>query len=202
MLAQVVREERNFAQARDMFDECSRLFEELGDDHYVLLAKFHVAWMAGELGDRERERAIHEDNLVRARAASNKRMESVTLENLARFESFDGRFEAAIALIEEAYGIVRELDEPVDIADAISRFAWILARAGKVEAAVSVLSSSETLREEIGVRRSWVMKRNEETLELARPKLDKSQFAAAWDEGKSMTPDEAVELARAAIVEA
>jgi predicted ATPase len=195
MLAQAVREERNFATARDLFAECVELFEKLGDDHYVLLATFHVAWMSGELGEHERERRLHEENLRRARASSNKRMESLTLDNLARFARLDGRFAESIALIDEAYRICRELEEPVDIADSISRFASTLAHAGKGEEAARVLASSEALREELGVRRSWVLERNEETLGLVRSELDETAFAIAWRAGARLTPDEAAALA-------
>jgi predicted ATPase len=198
LLAQVIRDERDFATAHEMYEDCARRFEALGDDHYVLLALFHVAWMVGELGDPERERKLHEDNLRRARATSNKRIESVTLYNLARFERFDGRFREAIVMTDEAYQIVRELDEPVDIADSVSRFASMLAHAGKADSAVRVLSCSEALREELGARRTWVLERNEETLGIVRSELDEAAFAEAWEQGRKMTPDEAVALAREA----
>ena len=201
MLAQVVREEADFATAREMFAECEQLFDELGDEHYALLAAFHVAWMYGELGEPGRERALHEENLRRARASANKRMESVTLDNLARFARIEGRFRDSIALIDQAYRIVRELDEPVDIADAISRFASTLAHAGKPRAAAQVLSCSEALREELGVRRSWVLQRNEETLGLVRSQLDERAFEDAWEQGLRLTADEAAALAREAIDE-
>ena len=199
MLAQVVREEADFAAAFDIYAECERLFQELGDEHYVLLAAFHVAWMCEELGEHERARMLHEENLRRARAGSNKRMEEVTLHNLARFARDEGRFDDAIALHDEAYRIARELDQPVDISDSISRFAATLAHAGKAEVAVCVLSCSESLREELGVRRSWVLERNEETLAIVRSHLDEVAFAKAWEEGRRLTADEAAALATTAL---
>ena len=195
LLAQTLREEGDLATARDMYEECAGRFEELGDEHYVLPATFHVAWMSGDLGDHARERALHEESLPRARATSNKRMESVILHNLARFARLEGRFHDAVAISNDAYRIVRDLGEPVEIADSISRFASTLAFAGKANAAVRLLSCSEALREELGVRRSWVIKRNEETLAIVQSELDEALFAEAWEQGRTLTADEAVTLA-------
>jgi len=195
LLAQVVREEGDLATTRDMYEESARRFEELGDEHYVLLAMFHVAWMSGDLGDKERERTLHEENLRRARATSNKRMESLILHNLGLYARDEGRFRDAGRMHDEAYRIVRDLDEPVEIADSISRFASTLARAGKADSAARLLSCSEALREEIGFSRSWVIKRNEETLGIVRSELDEAAFDEAWEKGRTLMPDEAAALA-------
>ena len=96
---------------------------------------------------------------------------------------------------EEAYRIARELDEPVEVADTMSRLAATLASARKTYAAAQLLSCSETLHEEVGVRRSWVLQRNDETLALIRSEIDDAEFAAAWEQGRSLTGDEAVALA-------
>lgn len=109
----------------------------------------------------------------------------------------EGQLREGMAPTDEAYRIVREIGE-AEVADSISRFASILVHAGKAEAAMRVLSCSETLREELGIRRSWVLERNEETLDAIRGQLDETAFAEAWEQGRKLTPDEAVALAREA----
>ena len=199
MLAHVVREEGDFAKAQEMYEQCTRGFQDVADDHFALIASFHVAWMAEDLGDKERALALHQENLLRSRATNNKRIEAVTLYNLARFARFEGRFREALALTDEGYRINRELDDPVEISDSISRFASMLVHAGEAKTAVRLLSCSEALREDLDVRRSWVMERNEETLEIARSKLDEAAIAEAWEEGRTLTPDQAAALAREAL---
>jgi ATP/maltotriose-dependent transcriptional regulator MalT len=201
LLAQVVREEGDLATARDMYEECGRRFEELRDDHYVLLANFHVAWMCGDLGDDARERALHEENLGRARATANKRMESVILHNLARFARMEGRFDDASAMHAEAYRIVRELNEPVEIADSVSRFASTLAFAGRADTAARLLACSSALFEDLGVRRSWIEQRDKETRSLLESALDESALSKAWEQGRNLTADEAAALALEALKE-
>ena len=75
------------------------------------------------------------------------------------------------------------------------RFAAALACAGSTGTAARLLSSSKALDEETGVRRPWVVERNEETLANIRAQLDETAFAGAWEQGRALTPDEAVALA-------
>ena len=151
--------------------------------------------MCGELGDAERDRALHEENLVRARALGNERMEAVSLSVLASFVREDGRIEEALSMLNEAYLIARDLGDRVESADILSRFADILASAQRPTTAAHLLSCSETLRDEFGTERSWVASRNEETLARIGAQLDEAAFAQAWEQGRALTPDDAVALA-------
>jgi hypothetical protein len=154
--------------------------------------------MTEELGDKESALRMHQENLRRARAVSNPRMESVTLYNIARFARDEGRFLDAMEMTDEAYRIVRDLGEN-EVADGISRLASLLAHAGQAEPAVRILAASEALREELGVRRSWVLERNEDTLARVRSELDEAAFAEAWEQGRRLTADEAAAVAVASI---
>jgi predicted ATPase/class 3 adenylate cyclase len=201
MLAQVLREERDLERAHALYADAEREFVRLGDEHAALIAAFNVAWMTEELGDRERALQLHEENLHRARAASNPRMESVTLYNIAGAARDEGRFRDAMEMMDEAYRIVRDLGDS-EVADSISRLASLLSHAGKAEDAIRVLAASEALREELGARRSWVLRRNEDTLARVRSQLDQAAFTEAWEQGRKLTADEAATIARAAIASA
>jgi tetratricopeptide (TPR) repeat protein len=187
--------ERDWARGQQLFEESVRVFRELGDEHYTLVANFNLAWMCGELGDTERNRALNEENLVRSRALGIERMEALSLSTLASFVREDGRIEEALSMLNEAYLIARDLGDRVEGADILSRFADILVSAQRPTTAARVLSCSETLREEFGTKRPWVASRNEETLALIRTQLDEAAFAEAWERGRTLTADEAVALA-------
>jgi hypothetical protein len=66
---------------------------------------------------------------------------------------------------------------------------------GKSGTAVRLISYFEALREEIGGGEAWVARMNEETLTTIRTELHGAAFAEEWEEGRSMTADEAVSLA-------
>ncbi|HEY8631033.1 MAG TPA: hypothetical protein VIL73_10925, partial [Gaiellaceae bacterium] len=195
LLGQAAIAERDWVTAQQFFEESVRVFRELGDEHYTLVATFNLAWMCGELGDPERDRALHQENLVRARALGNERMEALSLSVLACYVRDDGRVEEALSMLNESYRIVRNLGDRVESADILSRFAEILGSARRPTTAARLLSCSETLREEFGAGRSWVASRNEGTLALIRAQLDETAFTEAWEQGRALTADEAVALA-------
>ena len=58
-----------------------------------------------------------------------------------------------------------------------------------------LVSCFEALREEIGGGEPWIARMNEHTLSAIRGRLDKDAFAAAWEQGRTLTLDDAVRLA-------
>ena len=196
LLGQALTIQEEYAAAQPVFLESLRVFRELGDDHYILLATDGLAGVFDELGDVERARPLHEENLRRARAQSNRRIVALTLDQLASYARDEGRVEDALAMLKESLGILRELDDRLGIAENLGRFARALAVAGRPEEAAGMLGSSEALYEETGGGvLSWVAKMNEETRAIIRSTLDTAALAEAWEQGQALTLDEAVALA-------
>jgi tetratricopeptide (TPR) repeat protein len=189
-------EGRDLAGAKPVLEESIRLFDELGDEHYALLATWNLAWVAGDLGDGEAERQLNEDILRRARATGQERMESAALAQLAMSRRDEGRLEDAESMIRRAIGIEHNRGNVLDVALDVGRLASVLARTDRAEVAIRLLSSSEALIEGLGASSPfWAEKRNEETLAIIREQIDETAFAEAWEEGQKLTVDEAVELA-------
>ena len=188
--------QRDWGNALPHFEESLEAFRELGDEHYALLAMGQLAWMCEELGDMARGRALTEDVLARAREQGNRRMQSLALMGLAFHAREEGRFDDALSLIADGYRIDADLGQRDAMADAISRLARVYAEAGEPVIAVKLLASSNALYDELGVSATpWVADRNEEVLAIVRGELDEAAFAQAWDDGRTLTADEAVALA-------
>ena len=77
----------------------------------------------------------------------------------------------------------------------LCRFARALAFAGGAATAARLLSCFEALREEIGGSEVWVTRDNEEALATIRTQLGEADFAEAWEQGRTLTLDEAAALA-------
>src|SRR4029078_3319231 len=105
-----------YETAREHFAESLRRFSELGDDHYTMLATDGLAWMSGQLGDLACRRELHEDNLRRARASSNKRVIALTLDHLAGDSLDEGRVEDALTMLKESLGILHAFGDRAAIA--------------------------------------------------------------------------------------
>jgi hypothetical protein len=59
---------------------------------------------------------------------------------------------------------------------------------------------SEALFETIGARPPWLARMSEETLGAIRKQRDEPAVADAWEQGRGLTVDQAVELALASLV--
>jgi tetratricopeptide (TPR) repeat protein len=171
------------------------LFQEIGEEHYVLWATRTLAWAYAEFGNLARGRALYEDALRRARTIDNKPAEAALLGSLAWLAVNEGRAPDALPLLKESLSIKRDLGDRVEIATGLSSAARAMTRVGRVTPATQLIACFEALREEIGGSEAWVTRMNEETLPAIRRQLDEVAFAEAWDQGRKLTIDQAVALA-------
>ncbi|TME82538.1 MAG: hypothetical protein E6I45_05880 [Chloroflexi bacterium] len=155
-----------------------------------------LAWACITLGERERGRALHEENLHRARALGNRRVEAITLGALAIHALQDGRLDDAIPMLLESHRLHLAIGDPLQSAFDLFRFSHVLAVKEKAEAAARAFACSDALCEEIGLRlRTWDPEFFDETMAMIRSQLDEAAFAEAWDEGRKLTAEAAVTLA-------
>ena len=197
MLGLAVGDEGDFSRARQLFDDSAQLFRDIGDEDNAVFAARLLGWMYEELGDPERARAVHEDNLGRARALSNSQLEAQTLGALAYLATEQGRARDAISMMQDVLRIDRDRGAPLQTAYDLSRFARVLAFAGGASAdATRLLSCAEAVHDEIGATPPpFLEKMIEEALAVIHTQLDDSAFTEAWEQGRTLTFDEAVALA-------
>ncbi len=192
----IFTEAGDFAAALPLIEKSVGRLREVGDEHRALQAMRALAWCWFELGNLERARSLYEDLLRGARAALDRQQEARALAVLAQFATDEGRPQDALALLNEAYHIDRELRDSRDIAEDLIRFARTLALAERAEAAVRLLASSHAMQEEFGIASpAYITAFKEEALATIRAQLDEGALAEAWEEGRVLTADEAVALA-------
>jgi predicted ATPase len=186
----------DMARARRLYERSAQRFRELGDEHHVLIASRSLAWACINLGERERGRELHEENLRRARALGNARIEAITLGALAMHAVEDGRIDQALAMLKESHRLHLELNDPIQTALDVFRFAALLTAMGQTVDAARVASTASALSEEIGFDlRGWDPEFVEGTLSGIREQLGDETFTEAWEEGRTLTADAAVALA-------
>ncbi|MDQ3379404.1 MAG: adenylate/guanylate cyclase domain-containing protein [Actinomycetota bacterium] len=196
MLGYAAIESGDFLQAKALFEESLPLFVDLGAEDQVMIATFNLAWACDELGDPDRGRSLTEENLRRARAAGNQRLEAFSLDSLAGYARDDGRLDDALSMHRAALRVRRDLGDVFHELDGVSRIAAAHSVAGDADLAARLLSSSLALLDEVGLSvRPYLATRNEKTLARIHAQLDEAAFAEAWEQGRSLTVDEAVALA-------
>jgi tetratricopeptide (TPR) repeat protein len=182
------------ARARQLLEESARTFLQLGDHHSMLLVRRNLAGIAVRF-DGERARGLYEDNLRVARETGNPRIEASTLGALATIAVDDGRLDDALGMLQESLRLHLGLGDLLDTAVDLCRAAAALSRARKPRAAVPILASFDGFRRDVGVRGAGLAEMNDETLAATRAQLSADEFAEAWEQGRQLTPDEALELA-------
>ena len=177
-------------------EEAVERFRELGDEHFTMIATTGFAWVVEELGDVERAKRLHEENLLQARARGNRRLEAYSLAQLAFFGRKEGRLDDAALMLKQSIRLIHDVGDRLELAIDLGRFAAVLANLGRADAAVLLVSSSEALIEQLGAGTPWWAARgHEETLTIARSQLDDAAFTDAWEQGAALSFDEAVALA-------
>ena len=178
-----------------LYEESIRTFRALGDDHSALLARRHLAFARATIGEPNEARALHEENLTRARSTGNKRMEASSLGALADYAIEEERVDDAIALLRESLRIHRELGDVLDTGVDLCRFAAALAAAGDAVTAARLLASFGAAPDEVDKGRFSVDQLNDETTVRIRRQLSEDVFAEACAEGNELTLDQALDLA-------
>ena len=181
--------------ARALYEDAAELYRELGDEHMLLVTVRGLAWACIELGDKERGRALHEENLQRARRLGNTRIEAITLGALSTYHIEDGRLDVALPMLLESHRLHEQVDDPMQTAFDIFRFAMFLTEAGATEAAATILAAADARAADAGIKLlSWDPAVGKMLAKL-RERLGDATFETAWEHGSQLKADEAFALA-------
>jgi predicted ATPase/class 3 adenylate cyclase len=192
-LGLALTDERRWSDALRHFEHALRIFGERDDQDLVLLTTRYMAWMHNELGDRQRAQSLHEANLERARATGSRWVEATTLSALGEYAADAGLIDAAASMLDESTRIWRELGDPLQTAVNVSKFAKAAAAAGEPAAAARLLGCSEAIHAEHGAAPgAWLADMHEAVLSRIRTELDDAALAAAREEGRGLSADQAV----------
>ena len=188
---------RDLAGANRHLRESARLFEEIGDRHFALIATFNQGWITEDLGDSVAGRQIHERALAVAREIGNELIEAGALAQLGMLARDDGDLDSAALRLREALAIELRRGMTHDVSVNLGRLASILVRTGHLRTAARLLGASRALAEQLGSEASWWSReRDEETLELAAVAgLTGEDLERELALGRALTPAEALALA-------
>lgn len=180
--------------ARRDYEFAIAAFRRLGDEHSALLASRHLAMTLAGAGDEAAARALHEQNLAGARVTGNGRIVASSLGALAELELRAGHRARAAGLLRESLAIHQDLGDVLDTGVDLCRYAATVV-AEDAQRAATLVGAFEALGDAVGGRRAWVAELNVETLATARAHLGEDGLEAAFDSGRELSLDDAIELA-------
>jgi non-specific serine/threonine protein kinase len=155
-----------------------------------------VAWR--DQGDHEKAKRLAERGLALSREVGERQAISVALNTLATLAQAEGDHEWAGELFGEGLTVSAELGNESDVVHCLEGLASIAAAEGSIVRAARLWGAAEALLEEIEVGvHTYVPDRSihQSLVAAARARLDEEAFEAAWAEGRTMTPEQAIEYA-------
>jgi predicted ATPase/class 3 adenylate cyclase/tetratricopeptide (TPR) repeat protein len=187
----------DFVSARALYEESLVMRRELGDQGRIADSLNNLGIAALEQGEFASARALHEESLVMRRKLGDRGGIADSLNNLGIAALEEGEFASARALNEESLAIARELGNRWGIVNSLEGLAPVVAALGSALRAARIWGAAERLREEIGSPLPPNERpRYDRRVAAARAALGyDAAFDLAWQEGRALTLEQAIQLA-------
>jgi non-specific serine/threonine protein kinase len=203
----------DYNSARALFEACLAGYRELGKDEYIHGILTNLGELARYQGDFALAVAYYRESLGRFRAVGEKIGAMVTAEGLGYAEYHLGRFEEARATLLEGLALARETESMMHVATILASLGGAIlaeialpgvqdisprsgARPAGMERATRLFGVSAELLERTGKQLEPIEQDEyERNVASARALLGEQSFTKAWDEGRAMTLDQALQLA-------
>jgi predicted ATPase/DNA-binding CsgD family transcriptional regulator len=181
------------AVVHSLLEESLTLSKELGDK-VGLADYFSVAGqLALEQGDATMARSLLEEGLALYREIGDLQEGiSESLSILGKVAAVQDDYTKARAYYEESLAFPGKVDA-VWIASSLEGLAGVVAAQGEPAWVARLYGTAETLRESVGIPIPPVERAAyEQAVAAARAQLGEKAFTAAWAEGRTMTPEQAL----------
>jgi ATP/maltotriose-dependent transcriptional regulator MalT len=176
--------------ARPLLTESEILCRQLGSTWqlaYLLRQLGLIAWHQGNLAQAE---AYTQEALALARELGDKSLIANTLQNLGYFASLQGDLKQAGACYREGLSLAQEIGNEVQMCWPLVGLASVAAAEGQPVRAARLFGAAETRLDVKVLMNNIEHAEYERVVQSARAQLGEKAFAAAWAEGRAMTPEQ------------
>ena len=195
-LGVVIQQLGDHEKARQNIEEALLMQREIGDKQSIAISLDGLGIIAKSSGDYKSARAYFEECLGLRRELGDKAGEAGTLQDLGEIFAEEGDLQTARDLQSASLRARYELGTRRGVAHCLQGLAVLEREQAEPRRLTRLLAAAEALRAAIGVPfTAQDRSRYEQWLEIARAKLGPEAFAAAWDEGKALSLEDAVNLA-------
>lgn len=184
------------AIVRARLEDSLTLFGELGDKGGIAFYSWASGWVALSQGDSVTAQNLVEQSLTLWRELGNRWYTALSLGMLGKIATQRGDLGVARALHEESLAIARASHDNWLTALCLEALAAVVTAQGEVVWAARLWGAAEALRDTTGSPLPPVFRADyERSVAAARTQLGEKTFAAAWAEGRSMTPEQVLAAA-------
>jgi predicted ATPase len=182
--------------AKRLYEEALGLARATGNLRGEEIALANLAYLALRRGDTDRAATLSEETLSLAHQRGDDYSVAGALQNLALVDLHEGRLERAAERLAESLPLTLAIQDTVTTGNTLVALAALALARGDAEAAARVLGASAQLREPLGLALDIIERElHQETEHEARARLGDDAFVATLDEGRTLTPQEALAIA-------
>jgi len=190
MLGVLASDHGDDATAQVRFEEGLAMRRELGDRRGIAGSLSQLGLVARKHGDYELARTYYDESLAIQRELGDRRGIATTLRNLGLVAWHQGAVARAAEFLEESLIMRKAQGNRTGIAECLEGLARV---AEPPERAAKLLGAATALREAVGTPLPPAERSDHDRLlEAVRTPLGPEAFAAAWDQGRAMSLEDAV----------
>ena len=196
LLAGIAYDYGEFPRAIEIWEQCVQLARRIDYPEALTraLGNLGAAWLY--LGDLERTTTSQMEALAIAQDAGMVNMVGAIYSNLGNVANRQGETERATAHLREALTLNVAMNDPRQIAVALERFAAVAVTDGRMDRAARLLGAARRIRDRLGsVAASAERDEAEQTAGASRRALGEEDWSALFDEGATLSVEEAVAYA-------
>ena len=194
-LAAVAREQGNYEEARALCEEAIAIAREIGDFHVVCWTLLSLGYMAELEGDYASAKLLLEEAMTICRTRSDQKAIAESLKLLGDVARAQSDVATALLRYEESMTICRELGDREVIAYLLEGLSALVCY--RPFYAAHIWGAAERLREEVGAPLPPNERlRYDRLVACARGAAgEDAAFNVAWQDGRAMTLEQAMEYA-------
>jgi predicted ATPase/DNA-binding NarL/FixJ family response regulator len=202
MLGVVAEDTGDFARAVPLQEDAHRRFQAMGDRANAALSMTHLGIVAWGAGDLDTAIPRLEAALQVQREVDDTWAASVSLSYLGFAACDRQQFDRAAGYFTESLVMRWAMRTQEEVAHGIANFATLAAALGQHRRAARLFGAAEAEREAIHLMlQEPERSRYAQAVDDTRRHLSRDAFAAAWDEGRRLAPEQAVAEALAQLPE-
>jgi predicted ATPase/DNA-binding CsgD family transcriptional regulator len=178
---------------RQRMHEAEALVQKVGSHHWMAEYRYTAALVALSEGETDTAYRLAQESQAIFQEIDAKWHLAWSIHVLGRVEVQMGDLGAASRLYQESLALTEALGEKFIASFNLEGLAGVAAAQGELRWAAQLWGAAEALREAIAVPLPPIDRVSyEQAVQSARAQLGAPTFAAAWQEGRSMTPGQAL----------
>lgn len=186
----------DYAAGSSLFEQSLAISRQLGDEDSISWLLMNLGLISYYQADYARARVLYEESLAFWHASRNKARLAILFNNLAFVELHERNYDKARTLFVDSLNILREIGNLRLVGDVLEGLAGLAAAERRPELAARFFGAAQALFESIGLEiESGNKEEHEHNVNEAREQLDEAAFATAWEEGRKMSIEEAMQYA-------